>query len=146
MQDLFETVSSLATHALRDERTQIQLETAANLPLVECDSEQIKQVLLNLVLNAVQAMPEGGKVVLSATGERHGIAIRVLDEGGGIPAEHLEHIFDPFFTLKEAGTGLGLSVAHGIVTQHGGTLRVESSSSQGAQFLVMLPWRQEARP
>jgi two-component system sensor histidine kinase HydH len=146
VEDLFDTVSSLATHALRDDRTQIHLETAANLPLVECDAEQIKQVLLNLVLNAVQSMPEGGNVVLSAKGERQAIAIRVRDEGGGIPAEHLDNIFDPFFTLKEAGTGLGLSVAHGIVTQHGGTLRVESSSSRGAQFLVMLPWRQAARP
>jgi two-component system, NtrC family, sensor histidine kinase HydH len=145
MQDLVDGVSSLATHALRDDRTQIHQDTAANLPLVECDSEQIKQVLLNLVLNAVQSMPEGGNVVISATGERHGIAIRVRDEGGGIPAEHLDHIFDPFFTLKETGTGLGLSVAHGIVTQHGGTLRVESSSSKGAQFLVTLPWRQAAR-
>ncbi len=82
--------------------------------------------------------------MLTATNERDLLAIRVSDQGSGIPREHLEHIFDPFFTLKEAGTGLGLAVAHGILTHHGGTLRVESSSREGTVFLVTLPWRQRS--
>jgi signal transduction histidine kinase len=142
IRDVFDSVAILASHAVRDERTKIGMEIPAHLPRVECDPEQLKQVLLNLALNAVQAMPEGGKVVLSASSSREGLAIRVSDEGGGIPPEHLEHIFDPFFTMKEAGSGLGLSVAHGIVAHHGGVLQVESNTSRGAVFLVTLPWRQ----
>jgi two-component system sensor histidine kinase AtoS len=94
-------------------------------------------------LNAVQAMPDGGAVTLSAVpAGRDIIAIRIHDEGGGVPSEHLDHIFDPFFTLKEAGTGLGLSVAHGIIDQHGGSLTLESNGSHGAVFLITLPLRQ----
>lgn len=142
--DVFDSVAGLASHAVRDDGTKIRMDIPENLPQVECDPEQMKQVLLNLVLNAVQAMPDGGEVVLSAANERDLLAIRVSDQGGGIPQEHLEHIFDPFFTLKEAGTGLGLAVAHGILTHHGGTLRVESSSGRGTVFLVALPWRQRS--
>lgn len=140
MQQILDSVSSLAAHAIRDDKIRILTEIQPDLPPVSCDPEQLKQVLLNLVLNAVQAMSQGGVVVLSA--ERFGrdqLAIRVRDEGAGVPPEHVEHIFDPFFTLKESGTGLGLSVAHGIVAQHGGMLGLESNTSQGAVFLVTLP-------
>jgi signal transduction histidine kinase len=143
LEDIFDSVSSLASHAVRDDRTKIRIEIPPNLPKVQCDSEQLKQVLLNLVLNAVQAMPDGGTVTLSgAPGGRDTLAIRVRDEGGGVPQGHLDHIFDPFFTLKESGTGLGLSVAHGIIDQHGGSLTLESNSGRGAVFLITLPLRQ----
>jgi signal transduction histidine kinase len=143
LEEIFDSVSSLASHAVRDDRTKIRTEIPPDLPKVQCDSEQLKQVLLNLVLNAVQAMPDGGAVVLSAApGGRDVVDIRVRDEGSGVPPEHLEHIFDPFFTLKESGTGLGLSVAHGIIDQHGGSLILESNGSRGAVFLITLPLRQ----
>ncbi|HKD09242.1 MAG TPA: ATP-binding protein [Bryobacteraceae bacterium] len=143
LEEIFDSVSSLASHAVRDDRTKIRIEIPPNLPKAQCDPEQLKQVLLNLVLNAVQAMPDGGTVVLSAApGGRDVLAIRVRDEGAGVPQEHLDHIFDPFFTLKEAGTGLGLSVAHGIIDQHGGSLILESNGSKGAVFLITLPLRQ----
>jgi len=143
LKDIFDSVSSLASHAVRDDRTKIRIEIPPSLPKVQCDPEQLKQVLLNLVLNAVQAMPDGGTVTLSAApAGRDILAIRVRDEGGGVPQEHLDHIFDPFFTLKESGTGLGLSVAHGIIDQHGGSLTLESNSGRGAVFLITLPLRQ----
>lgn len=143
LDQIFDSVASLASHAVRDDRTRICTEIPPNLPKVQCDPEQLKQVLLNLILNAVQAMPEGGTVALSAAPYgRDVLAIRVKDEGHGVPPEHLDHIFDPFFTLKESGTGLGLSVAHGIIDQHGGSLTLESNSGRGAVFLITLPLRQ----
>ncbi|HVW87587.1 MAG TPA: ATP-binding protein [Bryobacteraceae bacterium] len=140
---ILESVSSLASHAVRDDRTRIRIEMPPDFPLVECDREQMKQVLLNLVLNSVQSMPKGGEVVMSAARENDAVVIRVKDQGAGIPAEHVDHVFDPFFTLKETGTGLGLPVAHGIVTQHGGELQVESTGPRGTVFAVTLPWRQQ---
>jgi signal transduction histidine kinase len=90
-------------------------------------------------------MPHGGEVLLDVAVAREQVEIRVRDHGGGIAAEHLDHIFDPFFTLKETGTGLGLPVAHGIVAQHGGSLRVEESGPAGTVFLVSLPLQQRKR-
>ena len=85
-----------------------------------CDPEQLKQVLLNLVMNAIQATPQGGTVVLAAREDGNKVTIDVHDQGCGINADSLDRVFDPFFTTKETGTGLGLSLAHQIVSQHGG--------------------------
>ena len=142
LRQVLESVSSLASHATRNDQIQIRIETARDLPRIECDPEQMKQVLLNLVINAMQAMPEGGEVALTASRSSNQIEIRVRDHGSGIAPEHLDHIFDPFFTLKETGTGLGLPVAHGIVSQHGGSLQVEKSGPSGTVFLVSLPIQQ----
>jgi signal transduction histidine kinase len=104
--------------------------------------DQIRQVMLNLLNNAMQAMPAGGgriRVSTELTGES--ILIRVEDSGCGIPPEHLERIFEPFFTTKppSKGTGLGLSISRAIVERHGGTLRVESTPGRGTTFTVALP-------
>ena len=139
---VLEAVSSLASHGTRNDQIQVRIEIPQKLPRIECDPEQLKQVLLNLVINAMQAMPEGGEVALSVSVSGNQVEIRVRDHGSGITPEHLDHIFDPFFTLKETGTGLGLPVAHGIVTQHGGSLQVEESGPDGTVFLVTLPIQQ----
>jgi len=139
---VLESVSSLAAHAQRDDQTSIRIEIPADFPAVECDPEQLKQVLLNLVINALQAMPKGGEVVVGAKRAGDKVEIRVRDQGSDIEPSHVDHIFDPFFTLKETGTGLGLPVAHGIVLQHGGSLQVEESSPAGTVFLMVLPIRQ----
>jgi signal transduction histidine kinase len=110
---------------------------------VECsiNRAEMLQVLSNLVTNAIHAMPHGGRVTLTSTLEGGAVVLRVKDEGEGIEAHILPRIFDPFFTTKEvgAGTGLGLSVAHGIVADHGGTIEVESEHGHGATFTLTLP-------
>ncbi|HSQ78661.1 MAG TPA: ATP-binding protein, partial [Nitrospirota bacterium] len=113
-----------------------------NLPHVFVDEHQIQQVLVNLVTNAVQATPSGGRIVISSRPGKHNgtVKISVADTGKGIPPEYLPHIFDPFFSTKgEGGTGLGLSVSYGIIKNHKGEIRVESKVGVGTTFTVVLP-------
>jgi len=120
----------------------IVVEDADDWPMALVDSDQIQQVLLNLVQNAVQATPPGGSIRLRARrreGAHGGAVIEVEDSGAGIPAEHLPRIFEPFYTTRPKGTGLGLFVAHGIVQRHGGTLEAESGVGKGARFRIFLP-------
>lgn len=109
---------------------------------VHADPNLLKQLLLNVFLNALQAMPGGGVLRLAAD-LRGGIAeIRATDTGCGIAPEHVERIFDPFFTTKRDGTGLGLSTSYGIVERHGGELEVESAVGRGTTIRIRLPQRQ----
>jgi signal transduction histidine kinase len=98
-------------------------------------------VLLNLFLNARDAMPRGGWLTIATRGEESGAIVEVGDTGSGIPPEQLSRIYDPFFTTKEIGkgTGLGLSITYGIVQEHGGTLNCESTVGQGTRFTLSLP-------
>ncbi len=133
-------------------RRDIELQTllAPELPLLLLDRQQIKQVLLNLLLNALDAMPSGNGAIrihtrlLPRTGRTSWVQLQVEDQGCGIAPGHLEHIFDPFFTTKHSnsagdGAGLGLTTAHQIVREHGGTLSVESQVGAGSTFSVNLP-------
>ncbi len=129
------------------------IETRLDLPKaplnIPMDRNRIKQVLLNLILNAIEAMPSGGRLGLSLRPGREHLessdredpfaVYEVADSGIGIPADKLERIFDPFFTTKDSGTGLGLSVSHQIVEEHRGFLRVESAPGRGATFSLLLP-------
>jgi signal transduction histidine kinase len=133
----------LARHAIRSERIELRKEIFPGFPPVDCDPEMLKQVLLNLLINAIQSMPDGGEVVLSALPVRDRVLIQVKDEGCGIRVEDRDRIFDPFFTTKENGSGLGLSVAHQIVEQHGGVLTAETNPGKGMTFSVSLPLRHE---
>ena len=118
----------------------IEIERAPNLPEVEHDSDQIHQVLLNLLLNAVQAIDGAGSVRVE-TGSREGYAsVVVSDSGRGIPAQNLPNIFRPFFTTKGNGTGLGLSLARRIVEEHHGRIEVSSVVGKGSKFEVLLPF------
>ena len=114
------------------------------LPAVHGDAGQLKQVLLNIVLNAIDASPESGEVTVrtqparGADGERQ-VRLDVVDQGPGISPEHLDLLFTPFFTTKETGTGLGLAVAHQLVAEHGGTLVASATPGGGATFTVTLP-------
>ena len=135
---LLDSVLELAAHAVGDRPIQLRRHAGA-LESIECDPEMLKQVLLNLVINSIQAMPDGGEITLSAMPGNGRILFQVRDEGCGIAIPDREKIFDPFFTTKDTGTGLGLSVAHKIVEQHGGILTAESNSARGMTFTIQLP-------
>jgi two-component system NtrC family sensor kinase len=100
----------------------------------------LQQVLLNLSLNACEAMPDGGTLTISTSAEDGKVLMKVTDTGCGIKKEHLEQVFEPFFSTKPVGkgTGLGLSVSYGIVRKHGGTLEVESQEGKGTTFTIAL--------
>lgn len=122
-------------------RIHIEFEVKDAVPLVEHDPNQINQVLLNLLLNAIQSMDKAGtiRVTLARDEEEDAVSIVVSDEGKGIAPENLPNIFRPFFTTKGHGTGLGLSLARRTVESHGGTISVESVVGQGTQFRIELP-------
>lgn len=141
--EALDSVVALATHAVNHKRIARRKEVPASLPALECDPEQLRQVLLNLLINAIQASPSGGDVVLTARHAGSRVLIQVKDGGSGIPPEIREKIFDPFFTTKESGTGLGLSVAHQIIEQHGGILTAEANPDKGMTFSVALPLKRE---
>ena len=109
----------------------------------------MKEVILNLVLNASDAMPEGGSIESWMAKEDDWLAIHVKDQGIGVPEEQLQQIFDPFYTTKPEGTGLGLSIAHQIMQQHGGRLEVMRNPDRGMTFSLYFPLEQgtiKARP
>ena len=106
---------------------------------VHADADKMRQVFLNLLINAVQSMECGGNIRVEAVPEDHTVTLRVIDSGCGVPAEQIEQIFAPFFTTKEKGTGLGLAIASKIVEGHGGRLAVTSEPGAGSTFHVILP-------
>jgi signal transduction histidine kinase len=146
--DLNELVGDILTlvhHLVRTGGVEMHIELWEDLPWIAVDPAQIKQVLLNLVHNAIQAMPRGGTLAVKTAPvrrqDRDWLCISVADTGVGITAENLERIFEPFFTTRPAGqgTGLGLSVSYGIITEHGGYIEVESHPDQGSCFYIFLP-------
>ena len=110
------------------------------------EEERLRQVLINLALNALEATSPGGHVCLSAGEDSRGVWLRVEDTGPGVPVEIRHRIFEPFFTTKAQGSGLGLSIVHAIVAQHGGTLEVGGAPDGGASFVLRLPKAAPAPP
>ena len=145
LNDVIEDVVALSRHLIHTSGVALRLELEKDLPWVLADSNQMKQVLLNLVHNALQAMPSGGEMIIStqsaARAGRDWIMVSVGDTGVGIPHLELSRIFEPFYTTKgdQGGTGLGLSVTYGIVTDHGGQIEVQSEPGVGSKFTVWLP-------
>ena len=133
----------LVGHQCELQQVEVESQIEPKMPSIHCDSAQIQQVLLALLMNAVEAMPHGGRLKVEAAynAERREAQIVVSDDGMGIPEEVLPHIFEPFFTTKaeSKGVGLGLAVAFGIVQQHGGKIAVSSTPQKGTTFTVTLP-------
>jgi hypothetical protein len=132
---------NLVEHQLQKSAIEVKLDAPPALPPVKGNAGKLQQVFLNLFLNARDAMDGGGTLAIHVWSESGFARIDVSDTGQGIAAEHLERIYDPFFTTKAArkGTGLGLSVTYGIVREHGGTIEVESRIGAGSRFRVELP-------
>ncbi len=119
----------------------LALSISPSLPEIFADATQLTQVLTNLVVNAIQAMPNGGRLVVQTLGGDDSVFLIIEDTGEGMSKEVLKQIFLPFFTTKDVdqGTGLGLAVVHGIVTAHRGSIRVDSQVGRGTRFEIQLP-------
>ncbi|MCB0120131.1 MAG: hypothetical protein KDD72_13950, partial [Anaerolineales bacterium] len=145
LNEVVNDVIALTRHLIQTNNVVLIVELESTLPWVSIDSNQMKQVLLNLIHNALQAMPQGGEMhVRTFLGRREGrewTVMSVQDTGTGISTEDQSKIFEPFFTTKgqRGGTGLGLSVTYSIVADHGGTIEVMSQAGQGSVFEVWLP-------
>ncbi|MGZ3568223.1 MAG: GAF domain-containing protein [Thermodesulfobacteriota bacterium] len=137
---IFEETLQLIRPRMEKQRVHVQKQFEV-LPIILMDREQIKQVALNLLLNAVQAMPRGGTLMLRGENSKDGqwIKISIRDSGIGIPDEDMNRLFDPFFSTREGGIGLGLSIAHRIIDQHHGKIEVESALGKGTLFTLWLP-------
>ncbi|MBI2931273.1 MAG: HAMP domain-containing protein [Planctomycetes bacterium] len=131
----------LLEHQAEFQNIQIRLELDEALPPIVIDAAQIKQVLMNIIQNAAQAMPNGGALTIATSARAGSVAVRISDTGCGIPPENLEKIFDPFFTTKDPGkgTGLGLAVSLRLAENHGGTIDVASEVGKGSTFTIVLP-------
>jgi two-component system, NtrC family, sensor kinase len=146
LNELLDDVLSLTNHLMHTSGIQVEVTMGKNLPWVSVDRNQMKQVILNLFHNAIQAMPVGGQLFLRTLqrqrGGRKWVTVSIKDTGAGIAPEHRERIFEPFFTTKsgQGGTGLGLSITYGIVADHGGEIEVESELGNGTCFTVWLPY------
>jgi signal transduction histidine kinase len=130
---------------------EVHLQLADELPRARADAEQLRQVFLNLAINAVQAMPSGGKLTISTALRKPGrrsmpmLEVRFRDTGVGIAAADLKNLFIPFYTTKDKGTGLGLPISQRIIENHGGTIEVRSRIGVGSTFTVVLPVFEEAK-
>jgi signal transduction histidine kinase len=142
--DLRQTIEdNLEIFQERLSHSNISVETsfADACPLVHADADQMSQVLINLVMNAIHAMPGGGVLKLALAPDRGMVRLTVADTGHGMPRDVIAKVFDPFFTTKEfgKGTGLGLTVVKGIIEEHSGTIEVESEPERGTTFTICLP-------
>jgi len=142
LNDLIQELIGIEKRHPRYEKISFNLELDAALPLAELDAAQLREVLLNLIHNAADAMPDGGEITIRTAAKPDGmITIEVQDEGKGIPQEHLSKLFTPFFTTKPVGkgTGLGLAIIYGIVKMHRGQINVQSEVGRGTTFTISLP-------
>ena len=139
--EILQETIGLAEHRLREHRIELKTGFGTGLPEIRGDRHRIGQAFLNLILNAIDAMPDGGALHISCAQSEKYLVTRVRDTGCGIPEAQIGRIFDPFYTTKEVGegTGLGLSITYGIVEEHSGRIAVESREGEGTEFVVYLP-------
>jgi len=126
-------------HEMERAKIQLHLDLEDDLPLVMADNDQFRQVLVNIIRNAIHAMPEGGKLSICTVMEKGQTRLDITDTGVGIPEQDLDKIFEPFFTNKSGGTGLGLAISAKVVEDHGGQVRVSSTPGKGTTFSLLLP-------
>lgn len=145
---LIENLLSIYERTFRDSGIEIKKELSKEISHINIDQPQINQVLINIFYNAVESMMDKGGVMSVKTeplAEEEGVVIKISDTGGGIPVKILDNIFNPFFTTKKNGTGLGLSLSRKIVESHGGTIEIDNRIGEGAIFIVNLPRKGENR-
>jgi signal transduction histidine kinase len=138
----------LAKVYLRKANVEVTMSLSEDIPLLVMDFSQISQVVMNLVINAIEAMPEGGKLMLGTfrQTEPPALVLLISDTGPGILDEDKDRIFDPFFTRKSEGTGLGLSISRQIIEKHGAYIELDNSLEAGAIFRIVFPLLPEPHP
>ncbi len=139
VQALVDEIQQIMAEEFRDKGVRLVCRCQEGIKKVNLDREKVRQVLVNLLHNALQATPKGKEVRLLVRREKKILQMVVEDEGTGIPQEHLDRIFQPFFTTKPQGTGLGLAITHQIVKDHGGNITVESTPGKGTRVSVSFP-------
>ena len=139
IQDVLNDLATLVEGEAHQSKVQIRVVAPPTLPPLKADREYLRQTILNLILNGLQAMPEGGTLTLKANTSNGNFLISVADTGIGIAPENLRRIFEPYFTTKAKGSGLGLAIARRIIEAHGGTITVLSETDQGCCFQICLP-------
>jgi two-component system NtrC family sensor kinase len=143
LRDILSSSANLIAHQKRGGNVEIKLDVRDELPAINVDGGQIQQAVIALGTNGIDAMPNGGTLTFRAFPQANGIVIEIEDTGVGIAPENMSKVFEPFFTTKEVGcgTGLGLAVCYGIITEHGGRLSVRSNLGKGTVFSILLPAR-----
>jgi len=142
--DIHETLESVLDSVMTNivsQRIKVHKKLNAELLIINVDNEQIKRVFSNVMINAVESMPENGKMTIVTEDDENNFVVKIKDTGKGIPDEDIIRIFDPFFSTKSSGVGLGLSICYGIVVSHGGIIGVESETNKGTTFTISLPIR-----
>ncbi|THE13506.1 two-component sensor histidine kinase [Bacillus timonensis] len=133
-------VISIIEQSEQGKNIEVDLKMDESFPLVECDEKQMKQVFLNLIKNGFESMPEGGKLSIKGSQvDENKVSIKICDDGCGIPSDILEKLFQPFFTTKDYGTGLGLMVSRKIIEDHHGKIDIESKEGKGTTVEILLP-------
>ncbi len=143
--DLFTELQQVLDAQVQGAGIEIVVENTVERPL-QGNHQMLLSALLNLCMNAIQAMGRGGRLTLRAFTEADGVCLQVIDDGPGIPAEQQAAIFDPFFTTRQEGTGLGLAVVAAVVRNHDGRIELDSAPGQGCTFSLHLPWRNTQTP
>jgi signal transduction histidine kinase len=136
---LIEDSLAVVENAAREKTVQIQRQSSPHLPFISIDAMRMKQVVINLVINAVQASPEGETVIVRSHYKGENLAIEIVDQGSGIPPEKREEIFYPFVSTKKEGTGLGLAIVKKIIEAHKGEVRISDNPNGGVTFRVLIP-------
>jgi two-component system NtrC family sensor kinase len=138
---IVDNVLALSNKRLQHGQVTVETQLAPDLPFIPVVSDQLAQVFLNMVINAVEAMPNGGHLAIQTakTGDDKWVQVTFADTGVGMDQETRTNIFEPFFTTKNTGTGLGLAISYGIIERHGGQIEVVSSPGAGSTFAVRLP-------
>jgi PAS domain S-box-containing protein len=139
LNDIVMDTVTLLEPEIDNREVKLEQHFASELPTAPLDEVQVKQALVNLIKNAVQAMTQGGTLTLTTIAETDGVWVYVADTGGGIPQEKINRIFQPYFTTKEKGTGLGLMIVQRIVREHGGRIELESNTGEGTTFRLWFP-------
>jgi signal transduction histidine kinase len=137
--DIVDRALTVLADKLKEQKVTVDIDIPADLPPLNCDQELFRNCLFNFITNAAQSMPEGGVITIGATFDDSVFHLFFQDQGGGIAPEELEKIFQPYFTTKEAGIGLGLAITERIIKEHGGEITVESTPGCGTRFTVLMP-------
>lgn len=141
LETTLQSVLSLMEANLTHHQIELVIDFSPDIPEFQYDIEKLKQTFMNIVLNSMEAMPQGGTLTVSTFQQENNVCIRLTDTGVGISAEDFEHLFEPFFTRKNQGTGLGLANVKRVIEEHGGTVDIESTPGEGTTVLLLLPLR-----